>query len=83
MGRERVSTPSPWSMSVRFVSLCDGCPPLPFIDARGNGKKGNKVRVTVLVDGTSSRASLSSRTSRGRAGLFTWDAWRFLRVVWC
>jgi hypothetical protein len=40
--------PKSLSMSVQFVSLCDGCPPLPFIDARGRGKKGNKRRVTVL-----------------------------------
>jgi hypothetical protein len=35
-------------MNVRFVSPSDSCPPLPFIDARGRGKKGNKRRVTVL-----------------------------------
>jgi hypothetical protein len=34
--------PKSLSTSVRFVSLCDGCPPLLFIDARGKGKKGMK-----------------------------------------
>jgi hypothetical protein len=48
-------------MSVRFVSLCDGCPPLPFIDARGKGKKGNKRNVTVLAAGTFPQAPLSVR----------------------
>jgi hypothetical protein len=32
--------PKSLSMSVRFVSPRDGCPPLPFIDARGRGKGG-------------------------------------------
>jgi hypothetical protein len=40
--------PKSLSTSVRFVDLCDGFPPLPFIDARGRAKKGNKRRVTVL-----------------------------------
>jgi hypothetical protein len=40
--------PKSLSMSVRVVSPCDGCPPLPFIDARGEGNKGNKRKVTVL-----------------------------------
>jgi hypothetical protein len=54
--------PKSLSMSVRFVSPCDGCPPLHFIDARGKGKKGNKRRATVSAAGMSSRASLSIRT---------------------
>jgi hypothetical protein len=44
---ERVQ-PKSLSASVRFVSHCDGCPPLSFIDAREKGKKGNKRRVTLL-----------------------------------
>jgi hypothetical protein len=40
--------PKSLSTSVWFRSLCDGCPPLPFIDARGRGQKGNKRRVTML-----------------------------------
>jgi hypothetical protein len=40
--------PKSLSMSVRFVSPCDGCPPLPLIDAREKGKKGNKRKVIVL-----------------------------------
>jgi hypothetical protein len=31
-----------------FVSPCDGFLSLYFIDARGKGKKGSKIRVTVL-----------------------------------
>jgi hypothetical protein len=53
-------------MSVRFVSPCVGCPPLPFIDARGGVIKGNKVNVTVLAVGTSSRVSLSVRAPLAR-----------------
>jgi hypothetical protein len=58
--------------------------PLSFIDARGKGKKGSKIRVTVLGhwdvlscvvvrQGTlkRSRAMLSSMPPRGREGLFT------------
>jgi hypothetical protein len=41
--------PKSLSMSARFVRPCDGCSPLPFIDARGKGKKGNKRRVTMPV----------------------------------
>jgi hypothetical protein len=40
--------PKSLSMGVRFVSPCDGCPPLPFIDARERGKSGNKRKVIVL-----------------------------------
>jgi hypothetical protein len=71
-------------MGVRFVSPCDGCPPLPFIDGRGRGKTGNKRKVTVfgrwdvlscvvvrLGALKRSRAMLSWRPPRGRAGLFT------------
>jgi hypothetical protein len=56
-----VSSPSPWNVSAQFVSPCGGCPPLPFIDARGKEKKGNKVNVIVLVAGMSSRVPLSVR----------------------
>jgi hypothetical protein len=41
-------TPKSLSMSIQFVSPCDGCPPLPFIDARGEGKKKNNRKVTVF-----------------------------------
>jgi hypothetical protein len=34
--------PRSLSMNVQFVNPCDGCPPLPFIDARGRGKKGKQ-----------------------------------------
>jgi hypothetical protein len=40
--------PKSLSMGVRFVNPCDGCPPLPFIDARGRDKKGNKRKVIVF-----------------------------------
>jgi hypothetical protein len=40
--------PKSISTSVQFVNPCDSCPPLPFIDERGEGKKGNKGRVQSL-----------------------------------
>jgi hypothetical protein len=40
--------PKSLSMSIRFVSPCDGFPPLPFIDAREKGRKGNKRKVIVF-----------------------------------
>jgi hypothetical protein len=53
--------PKSLSMSVQFVSPCDDCPPFPFIDARGKGKKRNKRKDTVSAARMSSRASLSVR----------------------
>jgi hypothetical protein len=38
----------PVASSVRFVSPCDGCPPLPFIDARVRDKKGKQICAIVL-----------------------------------
>jgi hypothetical protein len=40
--------PKSISMSVLFINPCDGCPPLPFINAREKGRKGNKRKVTVF-----------------------------------
>jgi hypothetical protein len=40
---------------------CNSCPPLPFIGARGRGKKGKKEELQCLVAGMSSRASLLVR----------------------
>jgi hypothetical protein len=38
----------PLVLSVQLVSPCDGCPPLPFIDARVKGKRGIQICATVL-----------------------------------
>jgi hypothetical protein len=39
-------TQVPGVLSMWFVSPCDGCPPLFFIDARVRGKKGIQVSAT-------------------------------------
>jgi hypothetical protein len=53
--------PKSLGVRVQFVSPCDGCPPLPFIDARGGAKKGFQVKDIVLAAETSSHTSLSVR----------------------
>jgi hypothetical protein len=55
--------PKSLRIGVRFAAIqpCNGCPHLPFIDARGGATRGKKIRVTVLVTEMSSRASLSAR----------------------
>jgi hypothetical protein len=51
--------PKSLSMGVRFVKPSDGCPPLPFIDAREEGKKETREKLQCLAVGMSSRALLS------------------------
>jgi hypothetical protein len=59
-----VSSPSPlgWCSVHQIASPRDGCPPFPFIDARGRGKRGEERKATVSAIGMSSRASLSIRS---------------------
>jgi hypothetical protein len=91
-----VSSPSPWGVRVRIISLCDGCPPLSFIDARGRGIKGIQVKSTVLhcwdvflhvvVRQGALKGGwtvLALRPPCGRAGLFIPDTWHFLWVLLC
>jgi hypothetical protein len=55
-----VSDPGPleWVFG-SSANPCNGCPPLPFTDARGGETMGKKIGVTVWVTKMSSRASLS------------------------
>jgi hypothetical protein len=57
-----VSDPSPleWVFGSLASNPCNGCPPFPFIDARGGVTRGKKIRVIVSV-AEMSRVSLSVR----------------------